>query len=124
MYLSLKQDDIPIAVNMSSGQQIYTPESEGGYIGTLDIDVSYCSKWSGQVEDLDTIFANAAADLERIKANVESNDATDYGGTNHTIGLSKIVLSPYDGMLDDTLPGLSLIKRVMTLSYNLLPYWA
>jgi len=124
MYLTLKQDTPTIAVNLSSGQQTYSLEAERAYEGSIDVDVNYYSKWSGLVEDLDTIYANIAADLERLKANIESNDATEYGGTNHTISIEKIVLSPYDGMLDDALPGLSLIKRIMTITYNVLPYGA
>jgi|SRR6185295_4247117 len=122
MYLTLKQDTPTSAVNLSSGQQTYSLESQRSYSGTLDINVEYYSKWSGLVEDLDTIFADMAADLERMKANVEENDAIDYGGANHAIGIEKIMLSPYDGQLDDALPGLSLIKRTMTLTYNILPY--
>lgn len=122
LYLTLKQETPAIAVNLSAGQQSYSLEAQRSYSGTLDIEVAYYSKWSGLVEDLDTIFAGIAADLERMKANVEENDATEYGGTNHTIGIEKIVLSPYEGQLDDILPGLSLIKRTMTLTYNILPY--
>jgi len=122
LYLTLKQDTPTIAVNLSAGQQIHTQEGQFAYGATLDIDVAYYSKWSGQVEDLDTIYADIATDLERMKSNIQENDATEYGGTNHTIGLAKVVLSPYDGQLDDALPGLSLIKRVMMLSYNILPY--
>lgn len=122
MYLTLKQDTPTSAVNLSAGQQIHTPEGNPAYGATLDIDVNYYSKWSGQIEDLDAIFADIATDLERMKSNIQENDQTEYGGTNHTIGLAKVVLSPYDGQLDDALPGLSLIKRIMTLSYNILPY--
>jgi hypothetical protein len=123
MYLTLKQDTPTIAVNLSAGQQIHTPEGQFAYGGTLDIDVNYYSKWSGLFDEtLDAIYADIAADLERMKSNIQENDATEYGGTNHTIGLAKVTLSSYDGQLDDALPGLSLIKRVMTLSYNIMPY--
>ena len=123
MYLTLKQDTPTLAVNMSSGTQEYSLEAQRAYTGLVAIDISYYSKWSGQAEDLDALYANIASDLERMKANAEAQDAIEYGGTNHTIGLAKIVLSPYDGQLDDALPGLSLIKRVLTLSYNILPYF-
>jgi hypothetical protein len=122
MYLTLKQDTPTSAINMSSGLQEHVPEGQFAFSATLDINVEYCSKWSGQFEELDDIWKNAAADLERMKANIQENDDTHYGGTNHTIGLAKLVLSPYEGLLDDTFPGLSLIKRTMTLSYNIMPY--
>src|SRR5882762_1808139 len=122
MYLTLKQDTPIIATNLSSGQQTYLLEAQRSYSGSIDINVEYYSKWSGLFEDLDTIYAGIAADLERMKANIEENDAIEYGGANHTISIEKIVLSPYDGMLDDALPGLSLIKRIMTITYNVLPY--
>lgn len=124
MYLTLKQDAPTMAVNISAGQQSYSLEAYRAYSGLIAIEVGYYSKWSGQLEDLDAIYANIAADLERMKANIESNDATEYSGANHTIGLAKIALSAYDGQLDDVLPGLSLVKRTMTLTYNILPYGA
>lgn len=123
MSLVLKQGDVPIAVNISSGiPQEYTPEAQDAFIGLISIDISYYSKWSGQDEDIDTLWSDISADLERMKSNIEDNDQTEYQGTNHTINLGKTALSPYDEMLDDTIPGLSLIKRVMTLSYDILPY--
>ena len=71
---------------------------------------------------MDGIWSNISADLERMKSNVESNDDTEYGGTNHTISLGKIAFSSYEDQKDETFVGLTLIKRVMTLTYNILPY--
>lgn len=124
MYLLLKQDTPTSAVNISAGQQIHVTEAQSSYTASLDINVEYCSKWSGLFEELDAIYASLSADLERMKANIQENDGTEYGGTNHTIGIDKIALSPYDAILDDTFPGLSLVKRIMTISYNILPYGA
>lgn len=115
-------DAIPYAVNMSSGSQERVIEGERAYSGTTDIEVAYYSKWNNNISDIDAIWATMDDDLERIAANIESNDATDYGGTNHTLGLAKIAFDPYEGTLDVTFPQAVLIKRALKLTYNILPY--
>ena len=115
-------DAIPIALLLSSGVQEYSNEAQRAYIGIVPINVGYYSRWDDQDQDVDGIWSNISADLERMKSNVESNDDTEYGGTNHTISLGKIAFSSYEDQKDETFVGLTLIKRVMTLTYNILPY--
>jgi len=125
MSLVLRQDTPTSAVNISaSTPQEYTLEAQRSYSGLLAIDVSYYKKWTGNVEDIDTQWSEICTDLERMKANIEEQDAIEYSGANHTISLEKIAISPYDAQFDDSIPGITPIKRVMTLTYNLLPYGA
>jgi hypothetical protein len=125
MSLVLRQDTPTSAVNITANTlQEYSLEAQRSYSGLLAIDVSYYTKWTGQNEDIDIQWSEICTDLERMKANVEEQDATEYSGTNHTISLEKIALSPYDAQFDDSIPGITPIKRVMTLTYNLLPYGA
>jgi hypothetical protein len=123
MSLVLRQDESTSAVNISaSTPQEYALEAQRSYSGLLTIDVSYYTKWTGNNEDIETQWADISADLERMKANIEEQDATEYQGTNHTISLEKIALSPYNEQFDDSVPGITPIKRVMTVTYNILPY--
>jgi hypothetical protein len=117
-------DGITIAVNMSSGNQERTHEAQRAYAGLTTIEVSYYSKWDTQVQDIDALWASMDDDLERMAANVESNDTTEYSGTNHTISLQKITFDPYEGTFDVSLPQITLIKRCMKLVYSILPYYA
>jgi hypothetical protein len=115
-------DAIPIAVNMSSGQQERSNEAQRAYSGIIPIEVGYYSRWDDRNDTIDAIWDGLDVDIERMAANVESNDDTEYGGTNHTISLEKIAFSSYEDQKDETFVGLTLIKRVMTLTYNVLPY--
>jgi len=115
-------DGVTVAVNMSSGNQERTCEAYRAYAGVTIIEVGYYSKWDTQIQDIDALWASLDDDLERMAANVESNDATEYGGTNHTISLQKITFDPYEGQFDVSFPQITLIKRCMKLIYNVLPY--
>lgn len=115
-------DGISIAVNMSSGNQERILEAYRAYGGQTTIEVAYYSKWDTTIQDIDALWATMDDDLERMSANVESNNVTEYYGTNHTISLQKITLDPYEGQLDTSLPQITLVKRCMKLAYSILPY--
>jgi hypothetical protein len=115
-------DALPIAVNIFSDVQERVPEAQSAYGAIVPIAVGYYSRWDDRNETIDAIWDDLDTDIERMAANVESNDDTEYGGTNHTISLEKIAFSSYEDQKDETFVGLTLIKRVMTLTYNVLPY--
>lgn len=115
-------DSVPIAVNMSAGNQDRYDEAQRAFAGVTTIEVAYYSKWDTQVKDIDALWTAMDDDLERMAANVESNNATEYNGTNHTIGLQKITFDPYEGVFDTSIVQITLIKRCMKLVYNVLPY--
>ena len=122
MALGMMDDMFTIAVNMSSGNQERTLEAQRAYAGQTIIEVAYYSKWDTQVQDIDALWASLDDDLERMAANVESNNVTEYYGINHTINLQKITFEPYEGTFDISLPQITLIKRCMKLTYAILPY--
>jgi hypothetical protein len=83
---------VPYAVHLSSGKQEYSKEGAGlrTYIGQFVAICEYCGRWDNQPDSIDAIRSTIAADLERIKANIESNDSNEpeklvparYVGTN------------------------------------------
>lgn len=112
----------PIAVNMMSKGQSYHRSSQRTYTGLVDVAIDYYSRWDEQDSTIDAIWASIALDLERIKANIESNDSLMYGQTNYAISVPSLYLTEYEGEYDKTFPGLTLIHRMLTLKVNVLPY--
>lgn len=112
----------PIAVNIISGNQSYFRASQRTYSGILGIEINYYSRWDEQDNTIDLIWKGIATDLERMKANIESNDSLVYGGANYAISVPSIHLSSYEGEYDRTFPGLTLVYRTMSLTVNALPY--
>lgn len=110
------------AVHLSSGNQHYNKNSNKTYMGLFVAIIEYYDRWDKQSYTIDAVRANIAADLERMKANIEGNDALAYQGQNYAISTPQIQLSPYKGSIDDQFPGLVLIRRTLTLNINILPY--
>lgn len=118
----LMSQSAPKAVHLSSGPQSYERAELGGFDGQVNIAVGYYSRWDETPDTIDDIWKSIAEDLERMKANAEDNDRNEYQGLNHTMGIAKITLDPYEGMYDRTFQGLTLVFRQMVITYNLLPY--
>lgn len=121
MALLLSQN-APYAVHLSSGPQSYERAELSGFDGQLNINVGYYSRWDETPDTIDDIWKSIAEDLERMKANIEDNDANEYQGLNHTMSIARISLDAYEGMFDRTFQGLTLVYRQMIITYNLLPY--
>ncbi len=121
MSLLLSQNS-PKALHLSSGHQSYGRRGQSVFEGSLSIMADYYYRWDDQAQTIDNIWAIIAADIELIKANLEDNDNTAYGGTNQTMSIPQLVLAPYEDQYDKTFQGLSLVYRRMTIVYNLLPY--
>lgn len=113
----------PYAVHLSSGKQSYHyaggPRWRGGMYEAL---VQYYARWDTQPSSIDAIRAYLAADLERMKANIERNDSLASGGVAYAVSVPTIGLSDYKGQFDETFSGLTLIYRTMTLTIDILPY--
>lgn len=118
----LSQGNFP-AVLLSSGPQNYTkmggPHMQGGL---YEVIVEYYDRWDQQQTPIDDIRSSINADLERMKANIEDNDSLAYQGKNYAVSIPHKSLSPYKGEIDESVLGLKLVKRTMTLSINILPY--
>ena len=115
---------IPYAINLSSGRQGYSKPGAGlrTYIGSLVAICEYCGRWDENPASIDSIRATIAADLERIKANLESNDSMAYQGAAYTIAIPSMTLSPYQGTLNAEYAGLTLVERTLTMTFEILPY--
>lgn len=113
---------LPYAIHLSSGKQSYTKDGARTYDGQMMAIIEYCGRWDEQPSSIDTIRAVIATDLERIKANLESNDSLSYGGTAYAISVPSMQLSDYKGTLNGEFPGLTLVERVLTVMINILPY--
>jgi hypothetical protein len=115
---------LPYGVHLSSGKQGYSKEGAGlrTYIGQLTCIIEYCARWDDQQSSIDSIRKTIAADLERIKANLESNDSMAYQGTAYSISIPSMQLGDYKGTLNYDYPGLTLVERTLTMTANILPY--
>lgn len=110
------------AVHLSSERQVYAPRSRSTYTGMVNLHVDYYDHWDSQSATIDSQYAALSLDLERMKANVESNDTLAFQGTNALETVIKIALSPYSPEIDTKFPGLLLLFRTMTLSCRLPEY--
>lgn len=119
---AMSQGPFP-ALHLSSGHQAY--QRTGGprmYGGMLEAVVEYYDRWDQQPNTIDQIRASINADMERIKANIESNDSLAYQGKNYAISIPHMTLSPYKGDIDTQFPSLTLVYRTLSLTINILPY--
>lgn len=113
---------LPYALHLSSGKQRYAKNSTFEWLGQLEVLAEYVARWDEQASSIDTIRSTIAADLERLKANLETNDALVYQGADFTISVPTMQLSDYKGTLDGTFPGLTLVERTLSFQVNILPY--
>ena len=113
---------LPYAVHLSSGKQRYAKNSTFEWMGQFEAILEYCGRWDENASSIDTIRATEAADLERIKANIETNDMLVYGGQGFTISVPTMNLSDYRGSLNGDFPGLTLVERTLSMQVNILPY--
>lgn len=113
--------DFP-ALLLTCGQQNYTYASYGRQ-GTVTANVFYYDRWDQQNSTIDDILGNIATDLNRMQANVEENDSVIMSNTPMITGIPSIGLSPYEGSIEaSSITGISLVFRLMTLQFTILPY--
>ena len=112
------------AVLLSAAAQHYTRMSRATYDGALTVNIDYYDNWTTSGLTNDQTLAAIAADLERIKANIEDNDsltAQTFGNSALVISIPSFSLSPYDGTIH-TDAGSQWVWRRLTASLFLLPY--
>jgi hypothetical protein len=109
------------AILISVGTQDYQRSSRATWMGQAEFTVDYYDRWDQRPDEFDVIFANLALDLERMKANVEDNEALAQNNTMYAVSAYKHVLSPYQGILRDE-GGMKLVYRRYTVGFHLLPY--
>lgn len=110
------------ALLLEVGKQLHTVQGTNVYEATLNIICTYYDRWDQTMVPIDTIRRNIKSDLMVMMGNVQANPGLQKDGSSHG-SLQKIQLDPYRGSLDEkTIPGLTLVKRAMTLTINVLPY--
>ena len=103
------------AVLLSSRDQTYMLRSRSTYGGLVDIIVAYYNRWDSQPQTLDSVYASVSADLERIRANIESNDNAVVNNVVAIEAIRSIKVSPYYGEIDHSIPDIPLVVRTLTL---------
>lgn len=106
---------------LTVGPQSYQRLSRSNWVGAVTLDLDYFNRWDRQSAQIDTIRASIATDLERIKANIESNESLQQNNTAYTISAYSHTLSPYKGEQLD-MDGLTLVTRRYSCSFHILPY--
>lgn len=111
------------ALLLTVGTQKHTVITYAGYEGVVQILVTYYDRWDQQPQTLDTIRSNIDADMQLVMTNLQHNSSLVVGNTEHAISIPTMELSPYEGMIEwKQVPGLVLVKRVLTCFVNILPY--
>lgn len=110
------------AVHIEVGLQRHT-KCGPGYEAVMHFVVTYFDRWDTQKTTIDALRLQIDNDLQQMMTNVQNNSSLTIGGVVRAVSVPTIDLSDYKGEIDDkTVPGLSLVKRFMTLTTNVLPY--
>jgi hypothetical protein len=111
------------AVHIEAGRQKYATQSTDVYDGTVEIVITYFDRWDQATTPIDAIRQNIKSDLEIILDNLMSNSSLTVGTDFHAVSIGKFQLAPYKGELDNsTVQGMTLLKRALTISVNVLPF--
>ncbi len=110
------------ALLLESGEESHTRIGEE-YMGELPVTATYFDRWDTQTQTIDDIWASIDTDLNLVMSNLQDNPSLAYGSSTHTTNISRFRLSPYKAAVDkETVPGLELVKRSLTMIVDLLPY--
>jgi hypothetical protein len=111
------------AVNLSTGVQKFQRTSQRAYAGGVVVNISYYNRWDqNNVQTQEEIVVAMEADLERIRANLETMESLPINGSYTTISIPAFSVSPDKGELDSTFPGPPLLYRTLMASCNILEY--
>lgn len=111
------------ALHIETGPQRHKVISGAVYDGEVRFDLTYFDRWDTQSQTIDQIRSIIRDDLEKMADNIRHNSSLTIGNVFHTISIPVIDYSPYKGEIDyRSCPGLTLVKRILTITVNLLPY--
>ena len=111
------------AIHIEVGPQRHSIETNSGYSAVMKIMVTYYDRYDEQNTPIDTIRLNIDNDLQTMMTNVQRNTSLIVGQQSNAASVPYIDLSDYKGELENkVVPGLTLVKRMMTLTVNVLPY--
>lgn len=111
------------AVHIETGKQQYIPNSTETFDGIVQFIVTYYDRWDQATTAIDVVRQNIKADLEIILDNLMQNSSLSLAGDPHAVSIAKYQLAPYKGELDNnTVQGVTLLKRALTITVNVLPF--
>ena len=111
------------ALLLTVGTQKHTVVTYAGYDGVIQILATYYDRWDQQPNTIDTIRVNIDSDCQLIMTNIQHNSSLTVGNVSHAISIPTIELSHYEGEIEwKQVPGLVLVKRILTFFVNILPY--
>lgn len=111
------------AVNLSTGVQKFQRTSQRAYAGGVVVNISYYNRWDqNNLQTQEEIIVAMEADLERIRANLETMESLPINGSYLAISIPAFSVSPDKGELDSTFSGPPLLFRTLMASVNILEY--
>jgi hypothetical protein len=111
------------AVHLSGGRLKSLKQSRATYHGTTSVVLWYYDRWDSQPQSIDGVLATLSLDILRMYSTIESNAALSYANVPVTQTITAMTLSPYLGEIDhDTIPGILLVYRKISIDYVLPPY--
>lgn len=111
------------AANLSTLPQEYRRTSARAYAGLLVVSISYYNRWAeNNAQTQDQIIQSMEDDLNRIQANLESNEDLVVAGIPHATSIPRFTMSADKGEIDSTFPGMQLLYRTLTAYVNVLEY--
>jgi hypothetical protein len=110
-------------VHIETGKQQYQQQGTNVFDGQVQFIVTYYDRWDQATTGIDVVRKNIKADLEIILANLMDNSSLSLAGDPHATSIAKYQLAPYKGELDNTtVQGITLLKRALTITVNVLPF--
>lgn len=120
--VALAQGAFP-AVELSYGAQRFQRQSRSTWVGELPCYLTYYDRWDSQPVSIDSVYTSISADVLRMYANLESNDRLTVANVSFIQTIKQLSLSAYYGDVDmTTVPGITLISRILTAICIVAPY--
>lgn len=118
------QDHWPAANLSMGGEQHRKRNSRSTYTADpIHVRIDWFNRWDQRPDTITDLFNEAAADVERIAANLESNETLTIGATSYAINIIEMIFPDDSEEIDEkSLPGLQVVCRHLTVVYRALPY--
>jgi len=112
------------AVNLRMGRQHRGRSSARTWAGTALVVVEYYNDWTQNASlTKDAISIAIGDDLERMAANLESNETLTNNGTAYAVSIMPPMSMSDDVPYEDTsMQGIHLLFRTLSVTFNLLDY--
>lgn len=113
------------AVNLTTGVQKFARTSSHMYAGMVVVNVGYYNRWlENDQQTMDQIIQDMEDDLERIRANLESNETLAMGAVEYAVSIPGFSVTADKGEQDLTFPSTPMLYRTLMATINILEYLA